>query len=50
MKIKVLIVDDHQLFREGLANLLSESDDIEIAAGQKDGKMQLDACNRLHTM
>lgn len=38
MKIKVLIADDHQLFREGLCNLLSESQDIEIVAQAQNGK------------
>lgn len=38
MKIKVLIADDHQLFREGLCNLLSESEEIEIVAQAQNGK------------
>lgn len=38
MKIKVLIADDHQLFREGLCNLLSESAKIEIVAQAQNGK------------
>lgn len=48
MKIKVLIVDDHQLFREGLANLLSESDDIEIAGQAKDGEDAIERVQSLH--
>lgn len=38
MNIKVLIADDHQLFREGLANLLSSAPDIEVIDQAKDGK------------
>ena len=38
MKIKLLIADDHQLFREGLINLLSDSSEIEIIAHAEDGK------------
>ena len=36
-KIKVLLVDDHALFREGLRALLSDQDDIEIVAEAVDG-------------
>lgn len=38
MKIKVLITDDHQLFREGLVNLLFSAPDIEVIAQAEDGK------------
>ena len=38
MTIKILIADDHQLFREGLANLLASAPDIEVIAQAKDGK------------
>jgi DNA-binding NarL/FixJ family response regulator len=38
MTIKVLIADDHQLFREGLVNLISSAPDIEVIAEAKDGK------------
>lgn len=37
MKIKVLIADDHQLFREGLVNLLFAAPDIEVIAQARDG-------------
>ncbi len=36
-KIKVLLVDDHALFREGLHSLLFDQDDIEIVAEAVDG-------------
>ena len=32
MRIKIIIAADHQLFREGLVNLLANSDEIEIVA------------------
>ncbi len=38
MGIKVLIADDHQLFREGLVNLISSAPDIEVIGEAKDGK------------
>ena len=38
MKIKVLVTDDHQLFREGLVNLLFSAPDIEVVAEAVDGK------------
>lgn len=38
MKIKVLIADDHQLFREGLAKLLGANPEIEIIALAEDGE------------
>jgi len=37
MKIKVLIADDHQLFREGISNLLFTSDTIEVIAQAENG-------------
>lgn len=37
MPIRIIIADDHQLFREGLANLLAESKDIEIIAQAENG-------------
>lgn len=38
MPIRIIIADDHRLFREGLVNLLSESKDIEIVAQAENGK------------
>jgi len=38
MAIKVLIADDHQLFREGLVNLISSAPDIDVIGEAKDGK------------
>lgn len=36
-KIKVLLADDHSLFREGVRSLLEDQDDIEIAGEAEDG-------------
>jgi DNA-binding NarL/FixJ family response regulator len=36
-KIRVLLADDHALFREGLRSLLEEQDDIEIVGEAEDG-------------
>jgi DNA-binding NarL/FixJ family response regulator len=37
-KIRVLIADDHTLFREGLMALLQSAPDIDVVAAAKDGK------------
>jgi DNA-binding NarL/FixJ family response regulator len=36
--IKVLIADDHALFRDGLGRIFSETEDIEVVAEAIDGK------------
>lgn len=38
MKIKVIVADDHQLFREGLINLLHSADNIEVIAQAENGQ------------
>ncbi|MCX6282321.1 MAG: response regulator transcription factor [Bacteroidetes bacterium] len=35
-RIKVLLVDDHQIIRDGLSNMLSEAGDIEVCEGAAD--------------
>ena len=35
--IKVLLADDHQLFREGLANILNAQPDFEVIGEASDG-------------
>ncbi|MEX1241552.1 MAG: response regulator transcription factor [Cyclobacteriaceae bacterium] len=37
-KIKVLIVDDHRMLRDGLAALLAQADDIEIVGSVSSGE------------
>ncbi len=36
--IKIIVADDHQLFREGLISLLSKSEDIQVVAEASDLK------------
>ena len=40
-KIKLIIVDDHQLFREGFKSLLAEMDFVELIGEAADGKQAL---------
>ncbi len=47
MKTKILIADDHQLFREGLVNLLSESSDIEIIGEAENGEVAIALVEKL---
>jgi len=44
--IKIIIADDHQLFREGLVNLLSQASDIEIVAHAEDGRAALNKARK----
>ena len=43
----VLVVDDHQMFAESLARLLSDEDDIVVLGTAADGSEALDLCERL---
>ncbi len=47
MKIKLLIADDHQLFREGLVNLLAEADNISIVGQAGNGMEALELTEKL---
>lgn len=38
MSIKIVIADDHQLFREGIAKLLSNAPEIEVVAQAENGE------------
>lgn len=44
-RIKLMIVDDHKLFREGLKALLSITEDIEIIGEAGDGASALTQCD-----
>src|SRR5688500_20361870 len=39
--IKVLIVDDHRLLRDGLAALLAQADDIEVVGSVPSGEQAI---------
>lgn len=45
--IKLMIADDHRLFREGLKALLSVTEDIEIIGEAEDGETALKKCSVL---
>ena len=47
MTIKVILVDDQMLFREGLGTLLSVHDDIEVVGEAENGQEALDLVQRL---
>jgi two-component system, NarL family, response regulator NreC len=47
MVIKVLIADDHQLFREGLVNLLSSAPDFQVIGQARDGKEAIEKAVQL---
>ena len=40
--IRVLVVDDHEIVRQGICSLLSEIDDIEVVAEAGDGRQAID--------
>src|SRR6185295_16146483 len=43
-KIKVLIVDDHEIVRYGLTSILEAFDDFEIVGATGDGRIALTLC------
>lgn len=47
MTIRILITDDHQLFREGIANLLSSSPQIEIVGQAENGQEAIEKARKL---
>lgn len=47
MTIRILITDDHQLFREGIANLLSASPQIEIVDQAENGQEAIEKAKKL---
>lgn len=48
MKITVLIVDDHTILREGMASLLSGSDDIEVIGMASSGEEAVNLVSELN--
>jgi DNA-binding NarL/FixJ family response regulator len=47
-KIKVIIADDHTLVREGIAAMLSYSDDVEVVGEASDGKEAVEKARELN--
>lgn len=47
LPIKLMIADDHKLFREGLKALLAVTEDIEIIGEAEDGNTALRKCREL---
>ena len=45
-KIRVLLVDDHQIIRDGLSNMLKEAADIEVCGGAADIAKALEMVKR----
>jgi DNA-binding NarL/FixJ family response regulator len=46
--VRVLIVDDHPIFRDGLTSALGGVDDIEVVGSAEDGERAVAAVARLH--
>lgn len=46
-KIKLVIADDHTLFRSGIISLIEDDEDIEIIGEASDGKNLIDLYNEL---
>ncbi len=47
-RIRVLVVDDHKIVREGLASLLNEQADIEVIGQAGTGREAVKMANSLH--
>jgi two-component system, NarL family, response regulator NreC len=47
LKIKVLLADDHQIMREGLASLLEKHPDLEVVAQAAEGRAAVDLAREL---
>lgn len=47
MKIKVMLVDDHQVFREGLRSLLEQQNDLQVVGDVETGRSAVDQALRL---
>jgi two-component system response regulator NreC len=48
MSVRLLLVDDHKMMREGLAALLHDVPDIQIVGEASDGREALDLIRTLH--
>jgi len=48
MKIKLLLADDHQIMREGLASLLEKHPDLEVIGQAGEGRAAVSLARELH--
>lgn len=48
MKLRIAVVDDHRLVREGLIARLNCLDDIEVVGEAQDGREALELCGKVH--
>ena len=46
-KIRIVVADDHPIFRDGLCKLLALEDDFEVVAQAQDGRQVLDVLQQL---
>ena len=46
-KMKVIIVEDHEIFREGLKRVISEMDDVELAGEAENGAVFLEMLKKI---
>jgi DNA-binding NarL/FixJ family response regulator len=47
MKIRILLVDDHKVFREGLHALLEKHQDLEVVGEAETGRVAVDMVGQL---
>jgi DNA-binding NarL/FixJ family response regulator len=47
-EIRVVVVDDHELFRVGLASLLAEADDIDVVGQASSGPLAVRSAGEVH--
>lgn len=46
MSIKIMLVDDHQMVREGFRNLINEEEDMTVRYEAQDGRKAIDLINQ----
>jgi two-component system, NarL family, response regulator NreC len=46
-KIRILLVDDHRIVRQGIRNILNTRSDIEVVGEAANGQEAIDACQNL---